>query len=336
MKTLNERHKNIFKFIYQILIISVASLVSGIVFRTFFVPNEIIPAGLSGFALIISNLFYSGGINIPTALIYLAINLIVFSFAFKAFGWKVLLLSLIGMGSYTLGMEFGYVEALIGSGDVLLYSIVGGLITGLCIGIALRFGGSTGGSDITGSLLNHYFPKIKTGYFILMINIIVILLSIITAGLQTGLYALVVAIISSMSTNLVLDSSKRVVAYYIICEREEEIAHSILNRFHRGVTKLESIGMFSKKEKALLLCLVPSEQANEMKKLVEKIDENAFVFSAPVTETLGDGKFMKEASIFKNKIKNSVPLIKTKTKYNRHEKIKKLKLKKKQKKFKIN
>ena len=56
--------------------------------KTFFESVGLIPTGLSGFSLIISNAFEKGGINVPTAVIYLVINLFIFLFALKIFGWK--------------------------------------------------------------------------------------------------------------------------------------------------------------------------------------------------------------------------------------------------------
>lgn len=335
IKSLNKQ--SILKFSCQILVMIVAGIIGGSAFKTFFESVGIIPTGVSGLSLIIHNLFARGNINIPTSVIYLTINSTIFLTALKVFGWRFLLLSGIGIGSYTLAMQFGDLNSLINktsestSDLLLLYSIVGGMIMGLMIGLALRYGGSTGGSDIAGALLNKFFPKIKTGYFLLGINAIVIILSVATTGsFVIGLYVLVSTIISSMATNLVLDDSKRVVAFYIICDKPEAIAEAILDKFHRGVTKLDAQGMFSQKEKTMLLSLVPKGQAHEMKKLVNEIDYNAFVFSSTVTETLGDGNFMKEASIFKNKVLEAKETLKSDKLLSRKIKPKKI-LKKKYK-----
>jgi len=72
-----------------------------------------------------------------------------------------------------------------------------------------------------------------------------------------------------------------------------------------------------------------------MKRIVSSIDENCFVFSSVVTETIGSGEFMKEQSIFKNKIRIAEKTLKTENKYQRKELIKKLKLKRRQKRFKL-
>lgn len=335
IKSLNKQ--TILKFICQTLVMIVAGIIGGSAFKTFFESVGIIPTGVSGLSLIIHNLFARGDINIPTSVIYLTINSAIILTALKVFGLRFLLLSGIGIGSYTLAMQFGDLNSLINktsestSDLLLLYSIVGGMIMGLMIGLALRYGGSTGGSDIAGALLNKFFPKIKTGYFLLGINAIVITLSVVTTGsFVIGLYALVSTIISSMATNLVLDDSKRVVAFYIICNKPEAIAEAILDKFHRGVTKLDVQGMFSQKEKTMLLSLVPKGQAHEMKKLVNELDRNAFVFSSTVTETLGDGNFMKEASIFKNKVSEAKETLKSDKLLSRKIKAKKT-LKKKYK-----
>ena len=42
--------------------------------------------------------------------------------------------------------------------DQLLACIFGGLLSGLGLGIVFRFGGTTGGSDLIGSLLTNKFP----------------------------------------------------------------------------------------------------------------------------------------------------------------------------------
>ena len=326
------------KLALQILCVAFAGLLGGVTFKTFFESAGIIPTGMSGFSLIIHNLFLRGDINIPTSIIYLVINIVIFAFALKVFGWKFLLLSGVGIGFYTLGMQFGAIPGIanlpVDEIDRLLYCIVGGMLFGFSVGLSLRFGGSTGGSDIAGALTNKHFPKIKTGYCLLFINAVVLILGVVTTGeIVIGLYALVTTVLSSMATNLVLDDSKRVVAFYIICDKDEEIAQAILEKFHRGVTRMEAEGMFSKKKKTMLLSLIPKLQAHEIKRLVNEIDENAFVYSSTVTETLGDGDFMKEVSIFKNKVKKANSEIKSTNKFTLNSAVVKDKIFKKRRKY---
>ena len=83
----------------------------------------------------------------------------------------------------------------------------------------------------------------------------------------------------------------------------------------------------------MLLSLIPKLQAHEIKRLVNEIDENAFVYSSAVTETLGDGDFMKEVSIFKNKVKKARSNIKNADKLTLNSAVVKEKIFKKRRKY---
>ena len=334
MKTKSKAKSDFLKFLMQLFMVIFSGAISGIVFRTFFQPNKIVPTGFSGLSVIIHNLLMPV-IDIPTSIIYLIFNILIFAFAFKVFGPKFIILSLFGVASYTVAMHFGYFPNLASSSsETLLFVIIGGVLSGASVGIAMKFGGSTGGSDVAGLILNKYFPKIKTGFVILIINAIVLILSIIFNGIQTALYTIILIVLSAMATNLVLDNSKRIVSFYIICDNDQEIADAIMKTFHRGVTKIDAVGASLNKKKKIILCLVPFQQAADMKKLINKIDENAFVYSTPVDETMGEKNFAKIFSINKNRIRKAKPIIKKlRKKVVRHENMKKLKYPKRKTRF---
>lgn len=307
------RKNDKFRFAMQVIGVLIGAMVSGMIFPTFYVPANIIPSGLSGIALLIAK-----GIGHPelVTVVYLIMNVILFLIALKLFGWRFVILTLIGIGGFSLAMQFFKVPV-ISTPNVeefpdyrILYCFIGAGIAGAGQGLAFRMGGSTGGSDIAANIINKFAPKIKTGVAVLIINIIVITITVIVEGWQTALYAVIVSVVSTITCDMVLDGKKTVKAFYIICDKEEEVANAILKRFSRGVTLLNAQGMFSKKEKKMLLCLVASNQAREMKEIVKDIDKNAFVFSTSVSETVGDGNFLKEASIIKHKIQHAPTLTK--------------------------
>ena len=286
--------KAIWLFILSAFLIAAIGFGGGATFRSFFEELNIVPTGISGFSMLVSHWLEGLGISLPTSVIYLILCGVICAVSFKFFGWKFVTLSGIGLGAFTLGMQFCNIPQIAQSvnNDMLLLCIVGSIILGLVVGSTIKLGGSTGGSDIMGKMLSHAFPKIKTGSFMLIINVFVILLSVLTFGLQTGLYALLNAIISALVTNMVLDSSNKVVAYHIICSKPEEISKAIFSQYHRGVTRLDGTGMFTGNEKAVLLCLLPYEQSFKLREFVLAIDAKAFVYSTPVTQTIGENNFM--------------------------------------------
>lgn len=311
------RRNQKFRFAVQVLGVVFGAVIAGLAFPTFFLPANIIPSGLSGIAQLISE--WITGSSAYTAIVYLAINLVLFIVALKLFGWKFIVFTLIGLAAYTLSLQYLAIPGISNPEHVesvsLLYSLIGGGLMGFGQGIAFRVGGSTGGSDVAAKIINRFFPKIKTGVCVLIINFIVIMITVLARGWQTALYAVIVSVISTITCDMVLDGAKTVRAFYIISDKDQEISEAILKRFHRGVTVLPAKGKFSGKEEQMLLCLVANSQAREMKEIVKDIDKNAFMFSTAVNETLGEGYFMKEASITKNKIKSATNQIKTRNKY---------------------
>lgn len=306
------------KFVMSILEVMFGAALMGLAFATFYAQQGITPSGFSGLAAIISDLI---GISwLTPAIIYFAINVILFIVTFRFFGWRFALLTVVGVLTYTIAMEYCTIPlGFEGNGDNgsrLLCAIIGGAIHGIGAGITFRAGGSTGGSDFVVLLINRYFPRIKTGQCQLAINIIIICLSFAKYG-ALGLYSVIIAYVVAKMTDVVLDGTNAVRAFYIICDKDEEVAERILQTFHRGVTKLNAEGAFSHKHKAMLLCLVTNYQAGAMKSIIKEVDPNSFVFSTSVRESLGEPFFVREVSVRKNKILNSKPQLKTSQKYTR-------------------
>ena len=297
MEKIKTNKKEIMNFALQVLMVAIAGIAGGTAFKSFFdsMETKIVPTGMSGLSMLIEHWLGSVGITLPTSIAYLILNAIVFGFAFKYFGWRFMALSGVGLGTYVLGMQFGQINAVVESvgGEPLILCIVGSIIMGAATGLGIRFGGTTGGSDVFGKLLNRIAPRIKTGYCILIFNGIVLTLSVITLGLSTGLYAVINSIVSSLATDFVLDNSKKIVAYFVICNKAEAIAKGIMKEYGVGVTKLDATGMFTGNQKSILLCLVPYDSSYKMKDYISKIDSEAFIFSTPATETIGEIEFSK-------------------------------------------
>lgn len=296
-KVVKKDKKEILNFILQIVMVAIAGIVGGTAFKSFFdsMETKIVPTGMSGLSMLIEHWFGLINITLPTSIVYLVLNAIIFGFAFKYFGWRFMLLSGVGLGTYVLGMQFGQINAVVESvgGEPLVLCIVGSIIMGAATGLGIRFGGTTGGSDVFGKLLNRIAPRIKTGYCILIFNGIVLTLSVVTLGLSTGLYAVINSIVSSLATDFVLDNSKKIVSYFIICDKAEEVAKGIMKEYCVGVTKIDATGMFTGNHKSILLCLVPYDNTYKMKDYISKIDKDAFIFSTPATETIGEIEFSK-------------------------------------------
>ena len=76
---------------------------------------------------------------------------------------------------------------------------------------------------------------------------------------------------------------------YIISDRYEEISYLLNMKLNRGGTGLYGKGLYSQREKIIVMCVTKRSNIIEIKDLVKKIDNEAFIIITDVREVLGEG-----------------------------------------------
>lgn len=90
--------------------------------------------------------------------------------------------------------------------DLLLSSIFGGLVTGIGLGIVFKCGGTTGGTDLAGSILNKLFPTLSLSTFMMAIDVIVVAFAgIVDKKVETSLYSVISLFITVKVIDLILE-----------------------------------------------------------------------------------------------------------------------------------
>nr|MCU0225859.1 YitT family protein [Acidobacteriota bacterium] len=118
--------------------------------NAFYVPTRLLAGGVTGIALLGRDLF-----GFPVGLSIALLNVPIFLLGFRDIGARFAALSGLGVVALSLFTDLLPVQPL--TDDPLLASIFGGVVVGIGGGLALRAGGSTGGFDILGVVLNRRF-----------------------------------------------------------------------------------------------------------------------------------------------------------------------------------
>ena len=297
---------NIKNFVLEILIILVGTFVLALGFRIFLTPHKIVPGGFMGIAQIIHDLLV--GINftyLSVSTLYIILNLFLYLFAVKAMGIKFGIRAGVGIASYSLFVslveksvivesinnQFIFEETqLLGVGTYILYAIYGGILMGIGLGLVFRGNGSTGGCDLVAIVTNKFFPTITTGQIVIAIDgVVVILSAIVYQSLILPLYALITIFICGKISDMFLDGVKSLRAFYIITEKKEEMSKMIFEYLDRGVTDIKCEGMYTHKDRDMLLVITRRAQIMKLKKIVKSVDEKSFMFSSIVQEAYGKG-----------------------------------------------
>jgi uncharacterized membrane-anchored protein YitT (DUF2179 family) len=292
--------RSLFKGWKGYLWITLGSLITATAMNLFLVPYKIAPGGVTGIATVI---YYISGSRLPVGAIMLALNVPLLMLGLKYLGGRFGIRTIFGtlFLSFVIDISEPFTRNFVESyrikleeaasyPDILLYSIFGGLLMGIGLGLVFRSGATTGGTDLAARLINHWIPALTIGQTLLLIDSAVVVFAAVTfKSFQLVLYAIVTLFITSKVIDAVLEGVNFAKALFIISDKAEEISMKIMKDLDRGVTALKGTGMYTGNEKQVLFCVVHRAQIPRLKEIVREIDARAFVVLAEIREVLGEG-----------------------------------------------
>lgn len=249
----------------------------------FLVPNKIAAGGVSGLATV---LFYT--LNIPMGLTMILLNVPLFILSLRIVGPMFGVKTLFGSIAISVLVDLMNQVAVSLTTDPLLSAIYGGGIAGIGLGLAFRFGGSTGGTDMAAQLVARYLPM-SVGQALLFVDGIVILLTGFAFGPELALYALLSVFVTTKAIDLIQEGQSYAKAVLVISDHSEAIARRVMQDMDRGVTGLQARGLYTGINREVLLITVGRTEIAKVKDIVREIDSRAFVVISDVHEVLGEG-----------------------------------------------
>lgn len=252
-------------------------------------PINLVTGGFSGLAIVIKALtthFVEGGI--PLWLTNIMLNAPVFVIAYFVKGKKFIGRTLVGTSLLSAWLYL--IPAIdLTQSDYTLAAIFGGVIGGAGMGMVLMSKATTGGTDMVASLIQHKLRHYSVVQIMQVLDGLVVLCGMYVFGMKASLYAIVAIFVTNKVSDMLMEGFKFSKVAYIITDRYEEVAETILHDLERGVTGLKAKGMYSGEDKCMLYCVVSKKEIVEVKELVARIDANAFVIVSDATEVLGEG-----------------------------------------------
>jgi uncharacterized membrane-anchored protein YitT (DUF2179 family) len=264
--------------------LSVGAFIIAIAIDSFLIPNQVVAGGVTGLATI---LHLRLGWPVGTLVLLFNIPLFILGYRYTGglrfltrSGFTVLVMSL------AIDLIAPYMPRNIS--DPLLYTLFGGFLDGLGIGIVFRAGGTTGGTDIVAKLV-HRFTSLPLGQIILYVNTTVLLAAAVLIGLQPALYALIVTFVIAQVVDTVQAGFGYARSAMIVSSNAEAIRVALLRELHRGVTVLEGRGGYTEAEREILYCVVAKSEVAALKRVVLDADPAAFLVITEAQEVLGKG-----------------------------------------------
>ena len=262
--------------------ILIGCVIGGAAYPLFMTPNQIAPGGITGIAMILNHLLHW-----PVGTVSLVLNIPLFLIGFRAMGKIFTFRSLIATVFFSLFIDILPLQPL--TADPLLGTLYGGVMLGAGLGLILRGGATTGGSDMVARMVHRRFQFISVGSFLFAIDCAVVLAAGFLIGTTEALYALINIFLTAKVMDVVIVGFSANKACFVISSRWEEISRRIMKDMDRGVTQLTARGAYTGAERPTLLCVISRSEIMAFKRILREEDESAFVIIVEAHEAIGDG-----------------------------------------------
>ena len=269
--------KRIPEFILGCLIVSLA-------YNIFIAPNNIVPGGVGGIAIILNDLF-----NIDNSLSVLFLNIILLFTSIFLLGKEKTRASALGSVLFPIFIrltEHINVWLQIDTTNILLSTICGGILFGFGAGLIFRAGFTTGGTDIINQILSKYLKQ-TIGKSMLMSDGLIVLSSAYFFGINHMMYSILMLYIISLISDRVILGISDSKAFFIITEKDEQVKEYILKVLGHGVTIFKATGGKDTRRKDVLMAVIPTKDYYKLTQGIKQIDKEAFYIITDTYEVFG-------------------------------------------------
>jgi len=286
-------NKNVKRNLKKYILITAVSVLYGAGTSLFLAPNDLVPGGLTGVAMILNRY-----VPLSVGALFMIINIPIIAVAFYKFGFKFIVSTFYTIFSVSVFTDiFAGMPAV--TNEPLLAVFTGDILIAFAIAIVFKCGATTGGADIIVKLLRLKYPHIKTGRLFMVFDLSVIALAgFLFHNFDAALYAFIGIFVMSSVMDMVLYGQDEAKMVFIISEKAEMLAEKMMVDVDAGVTFLTGRGAYSKKEKNVIMCVMRKSVYPKVEEIVKDNAPDAFLIVTHANEIYGEGY----KDIFANKV----------------------------------
>lgn len=277
------------RFVRDLPLVALGCVIAALAVDVFMVPQGLAAGGLTGLATIVAELGRRAGLNLPVGTQTIVMNAVLLLFVLRTGGARYAVQTITGFVLFGFFTDlFAPFVAPLGERDLMLCALWGGIISGLGYGLVFRCGVNTGGSDTIAQIISRK-TSLPVGSTVMAIDVAVCAASAPVFSLENALYAAIAMVLMGMVVDRVVDGADRRRMAFVISEQHERIADDVMYEMGRGVTEVQARGVWSGKDRPMLLIILDRRELSILKTVVAEHDPEAIVFIADVSEAIGEG-----------------------------------------------
>lgn len=255
--------------------------------KGFLLPNHFIDGGVTGISLLVK---YTTGLPLSVLIFTINVPFIILAYLqiSRSFAIKTLL-SIAG-----LSLVLAFVEFPIITEDRLLTAVFGGLFLGAGVGLSVRGGSVLDGTEILALWLTRKVEA-SIGDMILIFNVIIFISAAFFLGIEPALYSILTYLAASKTIDYLVEGIEEYTGVSIISEKSAKVKRALMTKLGRGITiykgRQSIIGRKADEEGVgdmeIIFTIVTKLEISKVKKIVNDVDENAFIYCFPISQAKG-------------------------------------------------
>lgn len=255
----------------------------------FIVPHGVIMGGATGIGLTIAHY-----VPVDLSIIIFIVNSILFVLGATVLGKKFAVATIASTFIYptflSIVQKIPGIDGL--TDNLMLATLYAGALLGVGIGLIVRVGSSTGGTDIVALVLNKWF-HIPVAGLLYVIDFLVLGGQVFFSDMEQIMYGVLMLVLETAILNKVMLLGQSQIQLFIISEEYEHIREKMLKELDAGVTMVHVETGYGQENQKGVLCIIPNRKLYSVKELVQSIDPKAFITITQINEVRGRGFSME-------------------------------------------
>ena len=263
----------------------VGTALVGFALSMFTVPNDIAPGGVSGLA---TALAYITPIRVSAWTLMMNIPLMIA--AWRKLGPRAIFFTLIATLLLSFFIEIGERFLPKYCSDTLVASLMGGVVSGLGMGMLFIRGISTGGTDLLALILKKLLPNLPTGTLLMFVDAtVVVIATLIFRDFDVAIYSAITIYVCSKVIDALTQGVDYAKVIYTVSSHGEEIARALNENTDRGSTLIPAFGGYTGESKQIVMTVTRRSVVAQTLRLIRQTDPKSFSFVMDSTEVHGEG-----------------------------------------------
>lgn len=261
------------------------NILLGFAVAAFILPSGVIMGGATGVGIVLARF-----IPLDTAAIVLCVNLMALALGWAVLGWRFVVATIASSLLYPIFL--GAAQRIPGidqlTADPLLAALLGGGLVGIAVGLVMRVGSSTGGTDVV-NLVLHKWTHIPVSAAVYLTDIVIMVAQALFSDPEQILYGVVLLVVETIALDRVMLLGQSQIQLFVVSSQYEKLRQKCLTELQAGTTMVHIETGRTRTPQRGVLCVIPPRKLYAAQALIQSVDPHAFLTITQIKEVRGQG-----------------------------------------------